>query len=174
MAAASPEALGFPLLHDAADLTAAGIVLDADTHVAEPFPAHEIELLASQLAGAVEDVLGFGEADGVFSVIHSLVVIGYGIYTVDQARLFQEEYLLSQSFCGSLPFPPFSFDASLFLPLIEEFSVRSNLLSDAENRVLQPIQHPLRLLRKHPALMKVPVDGHNAVHHVFVPGFVLH
>ena len=79
MAAASPEALGFPLLYDAADLTAAGIVLDADTHVAEPFPAQEIELLACQLAGAVADVLGFGEADGVFSVIHSLVVFGYGI-----------------------------------------------------------------------------------------------
>ena len=89
VAAASPEALGFPLLHDAADLTAAGIVFDAYAHISEPFPAQEIELLASQLAGAVEDVLGFGEADGVFSVIHSLVVLGYGIEYVDQARLFQ-------------------------------------------------------------------------------------
>ena len=79
VAAASPEALGFPLLHDAADFAAAGIILDTDTHISEAFPAHKLKLLASQLAGAVEDVLGFGEADGVFSVIHSLVVFGYGI-----------------------------------------------------------------------------------------------
>ena len=44
------------------------------------FLSYSLQLLASQqLAGAVEDVLGFGEADGVFSVIHSLVVFGYGI-----------------------------------------------------------------------------------------------
>ena len=75
VAAASPEALGFPLLDDAADFPAAGIVLDTDTHVAEPFPAHKLELLASQLAGAVADVLGLGEENGVFSVFHSLVVL---------------------------------------------------------------------------------------------------
>ena len=75
MAAASPEALGLPLLHDAADFAAAGIVLDADTHVAEAFPAQKVKLLVSQLAGAVEDVLGFGEEDGVFSVLHGQVVL---------------------------------------------------------------------------------------------------
>ena len=75
VAAASPEALGFPLLHDAADFAAAGIVLDANAHVTETFSAQEIKLLVSQLAGAVEDVLGFGEEDGVFSVLHGLVVL---------------------------------------------------------------------------------------------------
>ena len=42
------------------------------------------------------------------------------------------------SFRRPLNSPPFPLDASLFLPLIEEFSVRSNLLGDAENRILQP------------------------------------
>ena len=48
-----------PLLDDPADLPAAGIVLDADAHVSEPFPAHIGEALLRELAGLVVDEFGF-------------------------------------------------------------------------------------------------------------------
>ena len=52
-----------------------------------------------------------------------------------------EDSIKGVGFCGFFrSFAPISFlfRPSLLLPLIEEFSVRSNLLSDAKNRVLQP------------------------------------
>ena len=69
-----PEALGLPFFHNPPDLPAAGIVFNADTHVPEPFPIQESELLAGEFAGPVEDVLGFGEAEVVVSVLHEQVV----------------------------------------------------------------------------------------------------
>ena len=51
-----PEALGFPLLHNPPDLPAAGIVFNADTHVAESFPIQESELFAGEFPGPVEFV----------------------------------------------------------------------------------------------------------------------
>ena len=56
-----------PLLDNPADLPAAGIVLDADAHVSESFPAHVGEALLRELAGLVADEFGFRIA-GVESV----------------------------------------------------------------------------------------------------------
>lgn len=70
LAGGPPKALGFPLLNDAADFPAMRIVFDADTHIAEPFPVHEGELLASQFPGAVHNVLGLGEAADSYKVPH--------------------------------------------------------------------------------------------------------
>ena len=73
-----PQALGLALLHDAADFAAAGIVFDADAHVAEPFPVQEGELLAGQFPGPVADVLEFTEADEVvFRILHRHLVISF-------------------------------------------------------------------------------------------------
>lgn len=70
LASGSPKALGFPLLNDAADFPAIRIVFDTDTHIAEPFPVHEGELLASQFPGAVHNILGLGEAADSIKVPH--------------------------------------------------------------------------------------------------------
>jgi hypothetical protein len=70
LASGLPEALGFPLLYDTADFPAIRIVFDADAHIAKPFSVHEGELLAGQFPGAVQNVLGLGEAADSFKVPH--------------------------------------------------------------------------------------------------------
>lgn len=68
------QALRFPFFHDAPDFPATSIVFNADTYVSEPFPVQKGETLVRKLTGLVENELGFGETDGVFSVIHGSFV----------------------------------------------------------------------------------------------------
>ena len=71
-----PKTLSLPLLDDTPDLPAASIVFDKDAHIAEFFPAQEVDAFIGQFAGPVHDVLGFGETDDVVSVLHGHVVFG--------------------------------------------------------------------------------------------------
>lgn len=75
----SPQFAGFvvfvqllcrPLLDDPTDLPAFRIVFDADADVAETFPVQEVNALIGKFAGLVEDVLGFGKADGLIISLH--------------------------------------------------------------------------------------------------------
>jgi hypothetical protein len=63
------QALRFALFHNAPDFPAASIVFNANAYVSEPFPVHKGETLVRELAGLVENELGFGETDDFFSVI---------------------------------------------------------------------------------------------------------
>ena len=64
-----PELLGHALLHDAADLAAGGVALDADGQVPEALAVEEGEALLRERGGLVLDVLLFREEGGAV-VLH--------------------------------------------------------------------------------------------------------